>query len=60
MLNEKITSIRNMCGNNFFQSTEWVNGVKTTVNRTEPIINGQKYYYYETLDGKFVSCGKMP
>ena len=60
MFNEKITSIKNMGVNNFFQSREWVNGVKTTVNRAEPMINGQKYYYYETLDGNFVSCGKMP
>ncbi|WP_249262340.1 Hint domain-containing protein, partial [Leptospira alexanderi] len=59
LFNDKVTSIRTAGANSFFQSTEWVNGVRTTVNRTEPIIGGQKYYYYETLDGKFVSAGKF-
>jgi len=59
MFNTAVTNIRNAGSKGFFHSKELVNGVKTTVNRTEPIINGQKYYYYETLGGKFVSVGKM-
>lgn len=60
LFNEKVSSIREAGAKNFFQTTEWVNGAKTTVNRTEPIINGQKYFYYETLQGKFISAGTMP
>lgn len=32
-----------------FRFQELVNGVRTTVNRTKPIINGQRYFYYETI-----------
>jgi len=57
--NEAVSNIRKAGADSFFYSNEWVNGVKTTVLRTEPVINGQKYYYYETLQGQFVSAGKM-
>jgi len=60
LFNNAVSNIRNVGSNSFFRSQELVNGVKTTVNRTEPIINGQKYFYYETLQGKFISAGKMP
>jgi hypothetical protein len=60
LFNEAVTNIRNAGSNSFFLSQEWVNGVMTTVNRTEPIINGQKYFYYETLQGVFISAGKIP
>jgi RHS repeat-associated protein len=58
--NNAITNIRNAGATGFFKSTEFVNGVSTTVNRTEPLINGQRFYYYETIDGQFISAGKMP
>ncbi len=58
MFSSAVTNIRNAGSKGFFHSKELVNGVKTTVNMTEPIINGQKYYY-ETLGGKVVSVGKM-
>lgn len=58
--NDKVTEIREAGANNFFQSTELVKGQRVTVNRTEPIINGQQYYYYETQQGEFVSAGTMP
>ena len=38
-------------------SNELVNGVVTKVIRTEPVIDGIKYYYYETMGGQFVSAG---
>jgi hypothetical protein len=57
LFNEKVTSIRNAGRNRFFNSTEWVNGVKTRVRRTEPVINGNRYFYYETIDGEFISAG---
>ena len=60
LFNNAVSNIRNVGSNSFFKSQELVNGVKTTVNRTEPIINGQKYFYYETLQGKFISAGKIP
>ena len=60
LFNSRATEIRNAGKNNFFNTQELVNGIPTTVNRTEPIINGQKYFYYETLDEKFISVGKMP
>lgn len=60
LFNNAVSKIRNAGSNSFFKSQELVNGVKTTVNRTEPIINGQKYFYYETLQGKFISAGHMP
>ncbi|MCL9807666.1 RHS repeat-associated core domain-containing protein [Flavobacterium amniphilum] len=59
MFNFKVSRIRNAGLNGFFRSKELVKGVRTTVNRTEPVIDGQRYFYYETLDGKFVSVGKM-
>jgi RHS repeat-associated protein len=58
--NDAVTNVRSAGANDFFKSQEWVNGVKSTVNRTEPVINGQKYYYYETPQGQFISAGKMP
>lgn len=54
-----MTNVRNAGIKGFLNSQELLNGVKTTVNRTEPIIHGQKYYYYETLDGKFISEGMI-
>lgn len=60
LFNNAVTNVRAAGAEGFFNSRELINGVKTTVNRTEPIINGQKYYYYETLQGKFISSGKMP
>ena len=33
------------------------NSVSTKVNFYEANINGKNYYYYETLDGKFISSG---
>ncbi|GEJ43567.1 DUF6443 domain-containing protein [Chryseobacterium sp. ON_d1] len=60
LFNNKVSNIREAGANSFFKSNEWVRGVRTTVNRTEPIIGGEKYYYYETIQGKFVSAGKMP
>ncbi|WPV63880.1 RHS repeat-associated core domain-containing protein [Chitinophaga sp. LS1] len=44
----------------FFRSRELLDNVKIDVNRTEPVINGVKYFYYETLDGEFISAGRMP
>ena len=60
LFNNSVTNLRNAGSNGFFRSQELVNGARTIVNRTEPIINGQKYYYYETLQGKFISAGKIP
>jgi RHS repeat-associated protein len=60
LFNNKVTNIRSAGANGFFNSRELLNGVKTTVNRTEPVYFGEKYYYYETLQGKFISAGKMP
>jgi hypothetical protein len=60
LFNNAVSNIRNAGCNGFFRSQELVNGVRTTVNRTEPIINGQRYFYYESLQGKFISAGKMP
>lgn len=60
LFNNAVSNIRNSGSKNFFKSKELVNGTRTTVNRTETVINGQKYYYYETLQGKFISAGKMP
>ncbi len=60
LFNNTVSNIRNAGSSGFFRSQEIVNGVRTTVNRTEPILNGQKFYYYETLQGKFISAGKMP
>ncbi len=34
------------------------NGQSVDVNFYEGTFNGTKYYYYETLDGKFISAGK--
>jgi|GEM_PF-5555056 hypothetical protein len=59
LFNNAVKRIRDEGINGFFESQELVNGVKTTVRRTEPVINGQKFYYYETLTGKFISAGKM-
>ncbi|TCP25151.1 RHS repeat-associated protein [Tenacibaculum skagerrakense] len=60
ILNDKIAEVRNAgTKQGFFRSTEWVNGQMTPVNRSNPIINGVRHYYYETLDGKFVSFGIM-
>ena len=59
-LNDYATSpAGDVAGKKIVKSKAVINGVRTTVNRTEPIINGQKYYYYETLQGKFISAGKM-
>ena len=60
LFNREVTIIRNAGANGFFRSQELVNGVRITVNRTNPVINGQRYFYYETRQGKFVSAGKMP
>ncbi|MDQ0065138.1 hypothetical protein [Chryseobacterium lathyri] len=60
LFNNTVTNVRSAGAKSFFNSKELVNGVKTTVNRTEPIIHGQKYFYYETLQGKFISAGKIP
>lgn len=60
LFNDAVSNIRSAGSNGFFRTKELVNGVKTTVNRTEPVINGQRYFYYETLNGKFISVGKMP
>lgn len=60
LFNNAVSNIRSAGSNSFFSSQELVNGVRTTVNRTEPIINGQRYFYYETLQGKFISAGKIP
>jgi RHS repeat-associated protein len=59
LFNDAVTKVRYHGVNQFFVSKANVNGVKIDVIRTEPIINGQKYYYYETLTGKFVSVGKF-
>lgn len=60
LFNDAVTKVRNAGVNKFFVSKELVNGKRVDVIRTEPIINGQKYFYYETLTGKFVSAGRMP
>lgn len=60
LFNNAVTNVRAAGVKGFFNTQELLNGVKTTVNRTEPIIHGQKYYYYETQGGKFISAGKMP
>ncbi|MDR2234977.1 MAG: hypothetical protein LBE92_02530 [Chryseobacterium sp.] len=48
LFNNAVTNVKAAGVKGFFNSRELINGVKTTVNRTEPVINGQKYYYYET------------
>jgi hypothetical protein len=62
--NDLVSEIRQAGANSFFKTNELVGskvgGKMTPVLRTEPTINGQKYYYYETLDGKFISAGRMP
>ncbi|WP_143305306.1 RHS repeat-associated core domain-containing protein [Chitinophaga vietnamensis] len=58
--NKKVSEIRAAGANNFFHSYELVNGRREMVSRTEPVINGEHYYYYETLSGKFISAGRMP
>jgi len=58
LFNNAVSNIRSAGSNGFFISRELVNGVRTAVNRTEPIINGQRYFYYKTLQGKFISTGK--
>jgi hypothetical protein len=60
LFNAAVTNIRSAGANGFFRLQELVNGVRTVVNRTQPVINGQRYYYYETLQGRFISAGKMP
>jgi len=59
-MREKVNKIRSAGVGSFFKSKELVNGIKINVLRTEPVISGQKYYYYETIKGKFISAGKMP
>jgi RHS repeat-associated protein len=60
LFNNAVTNIRAAGEGGFFRSSELVNGVKTIVNRTQPIIDGQQYFYYETIGGKFISAGTMP
>jgi hypothetical protein len=57
LFNDEVTKIRNAGKNGFFDSNELVNGVRTPCMRTEPVIDGKTYFYYETLAGKFVSAG---
>jgi hypothetical protein len=33
------------------------NGQSVEVRFYEAVLNGKKYYYYETLDGQFISAG---
>ena len=60
LFNNAVTNIRAAGEGGFFRSSELVNGVKTIVNRTQPIIDGQQYFYYETIGGKFINAGTMP
>jgi hypothetical protein len=57
--NEKLTEIRNAGSQSFYKGKEFSKGKITYVNRTEPTINGTRYYYYETTDGKFIAAGVM-
>ena len=55
---QKVDEIRTRGLGNFHNSEQWVNGVRTTVRKTSVEIEGEMYYYYETMMGKFVSAGK--
>jgi len=59
LFNAKVTEIRNAGANSFFNAREFADGVMTNVKRTEPVIDGKKYFYYETINQKFISAGLM-
>lgn len=61
IFNARVTEIRTAgTKQGFFKTSEWVNGKMTPVYRSNPIINGVRYYYYETSNGQFVSAGAYP
>jgi RHS repeat-associated protein len=60
LFNERVTQIRNAGIGSFNYSQELVNGRMQTVLRAEPVISGTKYFYYETLNGVFISAGVIP
>jgi hypothetical protein len=60
LFNNKVTMLRNEGMGGFFESMELVHGRLQKVYRTEPIINGKRYYFYETVEGQFISAGQIP
>lgn len=59
LFNRKVTEIRNTGRHDFFISKELLNGALEVVHRTEPVIDGKKYFYYETINEHFISAGEM-